>query len=88
VAGKKTVVQSFPSIAVNSGPIRFFHKSSQNKDVLVKLSASEQATLSSLLSLDFEKVITQGVYGSLAEGARILAKALMDVEVTSLCGER
>jgi transposase-like protein len=63
-------------------------KSSQNKDVLVKLSASEQATLSSLLSLDFEKVITQGVYGFLAEGARILAKALMEAEVTSLCGER
>lgn len=63
-------------------------KSSQTTSLSVNLNARELQTLQGILSLDFEKVITDGISGFLAEGGRLLAKALMDAEVNSLCGPR
>ncbi len=63
-------------------------KSSQKQQPLVNLTPRQLKTLSDLLSLDFEKVITDGVYGFLADGARLLNRVLMEAEVSTLCGER
>jgi putative transposase len=61
-------------------------KSSQKNTQTVNLSVQQTQALQELLSLNFEQVITEGVYGFLAEGARLLANALMQAEVTTLCG--